>query len=75
MFLRDSDRAVVAATANIPQVDHDKTFAVGVGRFMCSQALALALGATCRLDTTVVTKARIATGTGNCPHTGAGLAC
>ena len=73
MFLRDSDRAVVAATANIPQVDQDKTFAVGAGRFMCSQALAL--GATCRLDTTVVTKARIATGTGNCPHTGAGLAC
>jgi hypothetical protein len=68
--------AAVTATANIPQVDQGKTFAVGVGLGSYLGSQALAFGATYRLDTNLVVKASIASGTssGSRPATGVGVA-
>jgi hypothetical protein len=65
--------ASVTAMANIPQVDQDKTFAVGAGygNFMGKDALAL--GATYRMSKNGVLKASVASGTGGGRKTAAGL--
>lgn len=57
--------AGVSAMANIPQVDQNKTFAVGVGLGNFQSQSALALGASYRMASNVVAKASVSTTNGS----------
>jgi autotransporter adhesin len=54
--------ASTTAIANIPQVDQDKTFAVGVGVGSFNSQSAVAVGATFRPMPNAVLKASVGTG-------------
>jgi hypothetical protein len=76
--LRDVKRGVagVSAMANIPQVDKDKTFALGAGVGYLDGQAALAIGGSVRLAPNAVAKASISTSNGHSGNTvmGAGVA-